>query len=187
MCKILAPCCGKWFTCRLCHDAVNDHEVDRYSIKTMICMVCKAVQPASPECNNCGIQMARYYCSICHIWENKSDRPIYHCSDCKICRVGQGLEIDYFHCPTCDICMSMSMKGKHHCVEKSLHSNCPICFEYMFTSTKHVVFMVYFLYLHLFIFSIFLIEVRTQYPFALLRSVQTHVVPMSSLQQIASG
>jgi len=27
--KFQASCCGKWFTCRFCHDSVSDHEVDR--------------------------------------------------------------------------------------------------------------------------------------------------------------
>lgn len=28
-CSIVAPCCGRGYPCRLCHDANEDHKVDR--------------------------------------------------------------------------------------------------------------------------------------------------------------
>ena len=37
--------------------------------------------------------------------------------------------------------MSMSLRGSHKCVERSLESNCPICHCYMFTSTTPVMFL----------------------------------------------
>ena len=86
--------------------------------------------------------MARYHCTICHLFEDSRSRRIYHCADCRICRVGEGLGKDFFHCPRCDICMAMSLKDKHTCVEQTLRANCPVCLQYMFTSTKVVVFMV---------------------------------------------
>jgi len=52
-CRILAPCCRRWFTCRLCHDAASDHEVDRYAITTMCCMLCQTVQPVGAVCTAC--------------------------------------------------------------------------------------------------------------------------------------
>jgi hypothetical protein len=38
--------------------------------------------------------------------------------------------------------MAISLKGKHKCIERNLESDCPICGEYMFTSTTTVIFMV---------------------------------------------
>ncbi len=38
--------------------------------------------------------------------------------------------------------MAMSLKGRHKCIERNLESDCPICGEYMFTSTTTVIFMV---------------------------------------------
>ena len=35
--------------------------------------------------------------------------------------------------------MSISLKGHHKCIERNLESNCPICGEYMFTSTTTVI------------------------------------------------
>ena len=87
------------------------------------------------------LQMSSYYCSICHLWENNPNKSIYHCVDCKICRIGKGLGIDFFHCPTCGVCMSLKAKD-HKCVERSLESDCPICGEFMFTSRKSVIFLV---------------------------------------------
>ncbi|KAJ3131940.1 hypothetical protein HK100_005879 [Physocladia obscura] len=61
--------------------------------------------------------------------------------DCCICRIGKGLGQDYFHCKKCNVCMAISLKGKHKCIERNLESDCPICGEYMFTSTTTVIFM----------------------------------------------
>ncbi|KAJ3285005.1 hypothetical protein HK104_009676 [Borealophlyctis nickersoniae] len=51
------------------------------------------------------------------------------------------LGIDYFHCKKCNVCMAISLKGKHKCIERNLECDCPICGEYMFTSTKPVILM----------------------------------------------
>jgi hypothetical protein len=87
-------------------------------------------------------QMAKYYCATCHLFEDSPTRPIYHCPDCRICRVGRGLGHDFFHCPRCDICMAIGRRAGHRCVENALKTNCPICQQYMFTSTRVVIFMV---------------------------------------------
>ncbi len=64
---------------------------------------------------------------------NCISRHIYHCPFCNLCRVGKGLGIDYFHCMTCNSCMSKQLK-EHVCREKGLESNCPICHDFLFTS-----------------------------------------------------
>jgi len=109
----------------------------------MMCMYCTTVQPVNDVCinPNCGKRVARYYCPECKLWDNDPNKNIYHCYDCGICRIGKGLGIDYFHCKTCNVCMSISLKGHHKCIERNLESNCPICGEYMFTSTTTVIFM----------------------------------------------
>lgn len=38
--------------------------------------------------------------------------------------------------------MSITLEGSHRCIERSTECDCPICGEYMFTSTLTVVFMV---------------------------------------------
>ncbi|KAG4101985.1 zf-CHY-domain-containing protein [Neocallimastix lanati (nom. inval.)] len=139
--KFQASCCGKWFTCRFCHDSVSDHEVDRKKTTKMMCMYCNTVQKAGQKCIKCERCLARYYCDKCKLWDDEPKKSIYHCDDCGICRIGKGLGEDYFHCKKCNACLAISLKGNHKCIERNLESNCPICGEYMFTSTSIVIFM----------------------------------------------
>lgn len=96
--KVQCAACNKWYTCRLCHDMVEDHILPRKHTKHMLCMYCKHPQKASDTCTKCGESAASYYCSICKLWSDDVDKRIYHCDDCGICRVGHGLEKDFFHC-----------------------------------------------------------------------------------------
>ncbi|KAI9481330.1 MAG: zinc-ribbon-domain-containing protein [Benjaminiella poitrasii] len=139
-CKLQANCCQKIYSCRFCHDDVEDHTIVRNETKNMLCMKCLKLQPASNLCEHCGEEMARYYCDKCKLWDDDPKKSIYHCDDCGICRQGKGLGQDFFHCKKCNICLSISMK-KHKCIERNLESDCPICGEYMFTSTSTVIFM----------------------------------------------
>lgn len=99
-------------------------------------------QPVTNRCVDsfCGVEFAQYFCSICKFYDDDAKKAIYHCDKCKICRIGKGLDIDYFHCDRCNACMSISLK-KHKCVERSLESDCPICHTFMFTSTTPVMFL----------------------------------------------
>ncbi|KAF9112972.1 hypothetical protein BGX27_002446 [Mortierella sp. AM989] len=140
-CKLKANCCGKWFNCRFCHDNVCDHTIVRNETKMMLCMHCKAIQPAAQNCNSCQTRLAHYYCDICKLWDDDSQKPIYHCIDCGICRIGNGLSQDFFHCKKCNVCMHITLRNNHKCIERNLECDCPICGEYMFTSTTTVIFM----------------------------------------------
>ncbi|XP_016511441.2 zinc finger protein BRUTUS-like At1g74770 isoform X1 [Nicotiana tabacum] len=138
-CKLLAPCCKKLFTCIRCHDdTTTDHSLDRKTITQMMCMKCLKIQPVGPSCStpSCSsFSMGRYYCKICKLFDD--ERQIYHCPFCNLCRLGKGLGNDYFHCMNCNACMSKSL-SIHICREKCLEENCPICHEYIFTSTNPV-------------------------------------------------
>lgn len=84
---LVAPCCGEEFVCRLCHDeAVPDHKLDRFAVRDMRCMVCGVRQGVGAACTACGASMARYYCSICHLFDDDPHRDIYHCPFCNFCR-----------------------------------------------------------------------------------------------------
>jgi hypothetical protein len=183
-CKLQAHCCGRWFTCRFCHDEVSDHNIVRNLTTTMMCMQCQTVQPAAQDCIKCQTRVAKYYCNECKLWDDDPRKNIYHCHDCGICRIGKGLGIDYFHCKTCNICMAMSLKGRHKCIERNLESDCPICGEYMFTSTTTVIFMVSF-------FAIYrpfliLLALRSLHPLQMPSRVYTDQLPMPHLFQIIS-
>ncbi|KAI8148442.1 zinc-ribbon-domain-containing protein [Fennellomyces sp. T-0311] len=139
--KLEANCCKRIFPCRFCHDDVSDHNIVRHETKNMLCMECMTLQPAAKTCTKCGIESAKYFCDKCKLWDDDPKKSIYHCDDCGICRQGRGLDEDYFHCNKCNICMMMAMKDNHRCIERNLESDCPICGEYMFTSTTTVIFM----------------------------------------------
>ncbi|OIT05344.1 PREDICTED: zinc finger protein BRUTUS [Nicotiana attenuata] len=137
-CKLRAACCGKLFTCRFCHDEVSDHSMDRKATVEMMCMRCLKVQAIGPSCTtpSCnGFSMSKYFCSICKFFDD--ERPVYHCPSCNLCRVGNGLGIDFYHCMKCNCCLGISLK-EHKCLEKALEINCPICCEFLFTSSATV-------------------------------------------------
>ncbi|XP_077244625.1 zinc finger protein-like protein [Tasmannia lanceolata] len=137
-CKLVASCCGKLVTCRFCHDNVSDHSMDRKSTSEMMCMRCLKIQPIGPICQtpSCeGFSMSKYYCNICKFFDD--ERTVYHCPFCNLCRLGKGLGIDFFHCMTCNCCLGMKLL-EHTCREKSLESNCPICCDFLFTSSAAV-------------------------------------------------
>ena len=139
--KMQCSTCRRWYTCRLCHDDVEDHPLPRADTKNMLCMLCNTPQAASQTCKMCGNQAACYYCAVCKLWNNDPEKAIYHCDDCGICRLGQGLGKDFFHCKTCVVCMSIAAESTHRCIEQSTKCDCPICGEYLFTSSRTVVFM----------------------------------------------
>ncbi|KAI9678186.1 MAG: hypothetical protein M1817_006131 [Caeruleum heppii] len=139
--KLQCSACSRWYTCRFCHDEVEDHPLDRKATQNMLCMLCGRAQAAGEFCTQCDQRTAWYYCNICKLWDDDSEKSIYHCTDCGICRVGRGLGKDFIHCKTCGVCMSISIAKSHKCIERSTDCDCPICGEYMFTSPLTVVFM----------------------------------------------
>jgi len=96
--KLQCATCERWHTCRFCHDEAEDHTLPRKETKNMLCMLCGCPQRASDTCIRCGGSAAQYYCGVCKLWNDDPNKPIYHCNDCGLCRVGQGLGKDFFHC-----------------------------------------------------------------------------------------
>ncbi|KAG0447955.1 hypothetical protein HPP92_028068 [Vanilla planifolia] len=144
-CKIRAPCCGEIFDCRHCHneakcsldiDPLERHELPRHEVKKVICALCGLEQDVQQSCVNCGVCLGKYYCAKCIFFDDDVSKNQYHCDGCGICRTG-GAE-NFFHCNQCGCCCSIEMKDSHRCVEKAMHHNCPICFEYLFDSTKDI-------------------------------------------------
>ena len=96
--KLQCSVCYRWYTCRFCHDAAEDHPLNRRETKNMLCMLCGCAQRAAGECRACRETAAWYYCGVCKLWDNDPEKNIYHCDDCGICRIGQGLGKDFYHC-----------------------------------------------------------------------------------------
>lgn len=101
--KIQCFDCKTWHNCRHCHDAaVPSHHLNRRATENMLCMHCWTPQAAGQYCKNCNERGAWYYCDICKLWDDDGSKRIYHCSDCGICRRGEGLGKDFVHCKVSD-------------------------------------------------------------------------------------
>ncbi|KAK0574951.1 hypothetical protein LWI29_031459 [Acer saccharum] len=101
----------------------------------MMCMHCLKIQPVGPVCTtpSCGgFSTAKYYCSICKFFDD--ERVVYHCPFCNLCRVGNGLGVDFFHCMKCNCCLSIKALPCGHFMHSACfqaytcsHYICPIC------------------------------------------------------------
>ncbi|KAK2079568.1 hypothetical protein QBZ16_001963 [Prototheca wickerhamii] len=141
--KLVTPCCDSVFWCRHCHNEARQdnepdcklrHELDRSTVREVECALCALRQPVAEACAGCGVAFGRYACTRCPFFDDDLRKRTFHCDDCGICRVG-GRE-NYFHCPTCGSCYAVALRGNHRCVERSMHTNCPVCYEYLFESTE---------------------------------------------------
>jgi len=139
-CKLVATCCNKVVHCHICHDESQDHEMNRYDIKEIICNECNKIQKPSLSCEECHLQFGKYYCKKCNLWENKDPEYncIFHCNKCGICRKVSSNEdkTDYYHCDECNCCMHLKMKNNHKCIKDKLNIDCCLCLEYIFKSRK---------------------------------------------------
>lgn len=139
--KVQCADCGRWYTCRHCHDEKESHKLVRRDVRNMLCMRCGQPQRAAEYCSQCEEQTSCYYCDICKLWDNDASKTIYHCPDCGICRRGEGLGKDFMHCLKCNVCVSIQHAEDHRCVERATDCDCPICGDYMFASASTVVAM----------------------------------------------
>ena len=136
-CNIFCSLCNSFYSCRLCHDQVADHKIDRYTINKVVCKLCKTIQAPGHNCIKCRSLFGKYYCKICNLWEN-DNKEIFHCDKCKICRVGR--REDYVHCDKCNLCIAVDHYNKgHKCIENSTKTNCPVCNEFMFDSYRQAI------------------------------------------------
>ncbi|KAM1751262.1 hypothetical protein ACFX11_009403 [Malus domestica] len=144
-CKIRAPCCDQIFDCRHCHneaknslevDPLDRHDVPRHDVKRIICSLCNKEQDVQQLCIQCGVCMGNYFCSKCKFFDDDVSKKQYHCDECGICRTGGGE--NFFHCNKCGCCYSNALKDSHNCVEKAMHHNCPVCFEFLFDTREDI-------------------------------------------------
>ena len=133
-----AECCGKYFTCRICHNEENSHEMNRFATKTMKCMYCFTIQNIGKTCIACEMDLGEYYCEICKFHDSTEGKEIYHCNECGICRLGRREQ--FFHCKNCRACINVDLKDNHGCVEGKVNHNCPVCLEFLFSSRKETFF-----------------------------------------------
>ncbi|GAX24201.1 hypothetical protein FisN_4Lh293 [Fistulifera solaris] len=146
-CKLRHPNSGRLYTCRLCCEQQRelasgdpDDPLDRYAVTEVLCMQCHALQPAgdrciNAECESRGKPFSKYFCRICHLYDDAANKHIFHCPYCNCCRLGKGLGIDFRHCMRCNACVSLA-DDDHQCIPQKLQGSCPICHESLFQSTE---------------------------------------------------
>lgn len=144
-CKIRAPCCDEIFDCRHCHNEAKNsletnpahqHDLPRHEVKKVICSLCGAEQDVQQYCISCGVCMGKYFCAVCKFFDDDISKNQYHCNECGICRTGG--EENFFHCKNCGCCYSKLLGNEHRCLERAMHHNCPVCFEFLFDSTEKI-------------------------------------------------
>lgn len=145
--NFLFECCNKYYPCHRCHNSYSDELTDSPCHKSCIksdlkiiqitCESCGQNQIPSNQCVNpaCQIQFAPSYCNICYIWTQTPH--IYHCSSCKICRVGKAEEL--VHCDPCGMCFKSEFFQTHKCTKTKVSDRiCALCLESLFDSQTSV-------------------------------------------------
>jgi RING finger/CHY zinc finger protein 1 len=145
--QLLAPCCGQFFPCRFCHDAIHDtqekdpkkaHTMDRKAVTTVRCMHCEEIQKSQRTCQKCDKKLGEaYYCPHCNLFDDV-DKGQFHCAGCGICRVGG--EANYTHCEKCCMCVPTASIASHVCLGTT-KTNCAVCASDLHSSTTPVQFL----------------------------------------------
>jgi len=128
----VSPCCGRRYPCRMCHDQVEDHKINRFAVREMYCMACDTLQEISQTCSTCNTSH-HYFCGVCKFLDDDDTKEIYHCNQCGFCRIGP--KEKNYHCNECGACFPITNQHQKH-VDQRFHSECPVCREMMHTSTR---------------------------------------------------
>ena len=128
-CLVECDKCAEYVNCRLCHE-----EMDRFKVRAIKCKECGILEQlplTDLNCKECDNLLARYYCSVCNLFELDKEKSIFHCNECGICR--KGVREDYFHCDKCNMCILVTT-DQHNCFQNSFQAECVICGDELFDS-----------------------------------------------------
>ena len=90
-CNAQFACCEPFWPCHRCHNASSqcgETKLRSRDIKKLKCRRCGTVQDfpkESPNCVECNLKFAEYFCAICQHLTGEQNRP-FHCAKCGICR-----------------------------------------------------------------------------------------------------
>ena len=90
-CNAQFACCEPFWPCHRCHNAssqCSETKLRSRDIKKLKCRRCGKVQDfpkESPNCVECNLKFAEYFCAICQHLTGEQNRP-FHCAKCGICR-----------------------------------------------------------------------------------------------------
>eukprot|EP00041_Stephanoeca_diplocostata_P026059 m.694732 g.694732 ORF g.694732 m.694732 type:complete len:302 (+) comp22884_c2_seq7:147-1052(+) len=136
-CSLKSGCCGKFYICRMCHNDDDDNKCsetfDRSKVEKVKCLKCATEQIPLQNCVNCGLLFGSFFCAKCRLYDH-TDKGQFHCDGCGICRVG-GRD-KFTHCDRCHMCIGKANYANHKCIERALDTQCPVCLEHLFDSTR---------------------------------------------------
>jgi hypothetical protein len=90
-CNAQFACCEPFWPCHRCHNASSqcgETKLRSRDIKKLKCRRCGTVQDfpkESPNCVECNLKFAEYFCATCQHLTGEQNRP-FHCAKCGICR-----------------------------------------------------------------------------------------------------
>lgn len=131
--KFYFDCCKIYDPCKRCHMERNCSNYENLVVDTISCSICETSQKPNDTCIGCNIKFSNSYCGICYIW---TEKDIFHCVKCGICRIG--LSDNYIHSDYVGYCVSKDspyayMKATKQCDKNNI---CGICRESTFNSQK---------------------------------------------------
>ncbi|KAL0447472.1 UNVERIFIED_CONTAM: putative E3 ubiquitin-protein ligase RZFP34 [Sesamum latifolium] len=141
-CRIRAPCCNEIFDCRHCHNEAKNsisieqklrHDVPRHLVEKVICSLCATEQ----EVWFVLVVILRFNKSakiVVYAWE---DISVQFANCLMMIRLRNSIIAMAVASAGC--CYSVLLKSSHPCVERAMHQNCPVCFEYLFESRNDVI------------------------------------------------
>eukprot|EP00045_Choanoeca_perplexa_P007452 m.67817 g.67817 ORF g.67817 m.67817 type:complete len:388 (+) comp14088_c0_seq1:46-1209(+) len=137
-CRLKAKCCQRFLSCRRCHDdnplPKCVREMDRKAVQYIQCCECGLEQLITEACRRCSQRFGRYFCPLCRHFDDDLSKKQFHCHGCGICRVGPREK--YQHCDKCCVCYGRQTFENHKCVEDAMGRDCPVCMEFLHTTTK---------------------------------------------------
>lgn len=89
MMRDAAPCLGP-MPLPHCPPNTMDTSVGHRPQVALFRSVHPALSTHSGSCSGCGTCMSRYYCKVCHLFDDDPGKAIYHCPFCNFCRQVRG-------------------------------------------------------------------------------------------------
>ncbi|KAK1265541.1 hypothetical protein QJS04_geneDACA021306 [Acorus gramineus] len=127
-CRIRAPCCNEIFDCRHCHNEAKELDCC-HTLLIEACITAGSLAsdylthtlltPMSPVVALLG-GGGSYVLSVAPSRRHRKNSTI-------------AMGVEFAGC-----CYSVLLKNSHSCVERAMHHDCPVCFEYLFESTNDV-------------------------------------------------
>ncbi|CAL6031705.1 CHY_zinc finger domain-containing protein [Hexamita inflata] len=138
-CQMLCNTCNKYYTCRKCHDEVEDHPFPRKETKMVKCIYCSCEQPFQQYCQNCNICFGEQWCELCRAFSNigQESKPKYHCQGCDSCVGGHAHQ--WRHCDKCHKCVRVFNFENHDC--HIFEDDCSVCLGSLNDSTYALIYL----------------------------------------------